>query len=74
MIIESIIESIFVGILKTLSKTFEGHYKAPFTEVYESTQNAPSFIDFRATIKLINFTCLVINLFKSLYIGDKVTF
>ena len=36
---------------------FQGHYKAPSTEVYEAHKNAPSFIDFCATIKLINF-CL----------------
>lgn len=29
-------------------------------------------IDFSATTKLINFACLVIHVFKSLYIGDKV--
>lgn len=40
--------------------------------MYESTQNATNYIDFSATTKLINFACLVINVFKSLYIGDKV--
>lgn len=62
----------FCGNFKNSVQNIWGALKAPSTEVYESTQKATSFIDFRATIKLINFACLVINLFKSLYIGDEV--
>lgn len=39
-----------MGILKTLSKTFLERFKAPYTDVYESTQNTPAFSTFGATV------------------------